>query len=362
MELEKLEEALNNSYNRRLKSLDKRVTQAFKSAQEELSIDTNSLSLQEVKTLSTTILDLETKKLKENVEALLLQKEQLEKDLEKASLELQNAKYEVFNTLEVQLESNSDTLSKLHQVKLQSIDLYDILSEMVESAIITALEKDKDGNISQTTEELIKEVTFEAIKEGSLNTIRIRKILATILQSSIDIAEATPNRAEEILGSVLRGMRSGLISSIGRFKKRLAFMPVEAKHILIEDYDTIIEDLHQTDTIFSQVILTQASESSQAIRQILVNLNKKMKYDLEELLHISKEAAEAMKNKFSEFAKKTMRRADSALHLNKASEAKRMGKQAWGVAKTALENTIKSAKDVMKKENKENQEEKKDEK
>jgi len=358
MELEKLEESLGNSYNRRLKSLEKRVTQAFTNAHDELHLDTDTLSLQEVKTISTTILDLETKKLKENVEALLLKKEQLEKDLEKASLELQNAKYEVFNSLESQLKSNADVLLKLHQIKLQSIDLYDILSEMVESAIITALEKDKDGNISQTTEELIKEVTFEAIKEGSLNTIRIRKILATILQSSIDIAEATPNRAEEILSSVLKGMRSGLVSSISRFKKRLAFMPVEAKHIVIEDYDTIIEDLHQTDTLFSQVILTQASESSQAIRQILVNINKKMKYDLEELLFISKEAAEAMKSKFSEFAKKTMKRADSALHLNKASEAKRMGKQAWGIAKTALGSTIKSAKGAMK--NKENHKEKKD--
>ena len=42
-------------------------------------------------------------------------------------------------------------------------------------------------------------------------------------------------------------MRSGLFKAIDRFKKRLAYMPVEAKHILIEDYDTIIEDLNQID-------------------------------------------------------------------------------------------------------------------
>jgi len=149
---------------------------------------------------------------------------------------------------------------------------------MVESAIITALEKDTDGDIAEPTREVIKEITFESIKEGSLNTIRVRKILSTILATAIDVSEATPNRAQEILSATLKGMRAGLIQSIDRFKKRLAFMPVEAKHILIEDYDTIIEDLNQTDTLFSQVVVTQASQSSQTIRKILLDLNKAMQY------------------------------------------------------------------------------------
>jgi hypothetical protein len=218
---------------------------------------------------------------------------------------------------------------------------------MVESAIITALEKDSEGDISATTKEVIKEITFEAIKEGSLNTIRVRKILSTILIVAIDVAEATPNRAEEILRATLKGMRAGLIQSIDRFKKRLAYMPVEAKHILIEDYDTIIEDLNQTDTLFAQVVVTQASESSPTIRKILIDINNDMKYDLEELVHISKETAEVMREKFSSFAKIAVKKADSALKSPQAKEAKRMGIQAFSVAKEALGNAIKSAKDAI---------------
>ena len=124
-------------------------------------------------------------------------------------------------------------------------------------------------------------------------------------------------------------------------------MPVEAKHILIEDYDTIIEDLNQTDTLFMQVVATQAGESTQATRKILLDLNKSMSYDLEELMLISKETAEVMKAKFSDFAKNAIRKADIALKSPKAQEAKRMGIQAFGVARVALGTALKSAKDAM---------------
>ena len=72
-----------------------------------------------------------------------------------------------------------------------------------------------------------------------------------------------------------------------------------------------------------------------------------MRYDLKELVHISKEAAEAMKERFSNFAKNAVRKADSALKSPKANEAKRMGKEAWGVAKVALGSAIKTAKDAI---------------
>ncbi|WP_415397049.1 DUF6781 family protein [Sulfurimonas sp. CS5] len=351
MDLDKLTGDLNDSYNHRFKSVDKRVAHAMNHISDELNVKVNELNLHELKSIATTILDIETKTLKSDVESLLAQKEMIERSLEKKSEELQESKYNVFNAIEVQLKDQQSALSKLHQVKLESIDLYDFLSEMVESAIITALEKDKDGDIRESTEEVIKDITFEAIKEGSLNTIRIRKILSTILYSAVDIAEATPTKADDILNATLRGMRSGLVRSIDRFKKRLSHMPVEAKHILIEDYDTIMEDLNQTDTLFSQVVQTQASENTQEIRKLLLDINKDMHYDLEELVHISKETADIMRDRFSSFAKEAVRKADTALKSEAAQEAKRMGKQAWGVAKTALGSAIKTAKDAI--ENKE---------
>jgi len=333
---------ISNIYNKRLKTLQKRVATLFR----DEAINSNELSLADMKTVTTAVIDIETSMLKSDLEMLLAQKDAIERSIEKKSDELQNKKYEIFDIMEQELSSEL-ALSKLHQVKLQSIDLYEILSEMVESAIITALEKEKDNDIGDSIIEVIKDITFESIKEGSLNTIRIRKILSTILIAAIDVAEATPTKAEEILSATLKGMRSGLVRSIDRFKQRLAYMPVEAKHILIEDYDTIIEDLNQTDTLFSQVITTQASESSQATRELLLDINKEMRYDLEELVHISKETADAMKERFSEFARTAVRKADSAMKSPRAQEAKRMGIEAWGVAKIALGSAIKTAKDAI---------------
>ncbi|MBU1990088.1 hypothetical protein KJ691_05005 [bacterium] len=353
MDLEKLQRDLKNSYNTDLESVNERVEDIVNHLVQEWHVDAHDLSLHEIKTLATSILDIETQTLHDEVESLLAQKEQIERSLERKSEALQELKYKVFNAMEKQVNpQDNQTLAKLHQIKLQSIDLFDLLSEMVESAIITTLEKDTDGDITETTEEIIKDITFEAIKEGSLNTIRIRKILSTILQSAIDVAEATPTRADEILSATLKGMRSGLVRSIDRFKKRLAFMPTEAKHILIEDYDTIIEDLNQTDVLFSQVVQTQAGESSQGIKKLLLDINANMHYDLEELVHISKEAAEIMREKFSSLAKTAVKKGEKALQSQTAQEAKRMGIQAWGVARTALGSAIKSAKDAIDKKEK----------
>ncbi|QOY54595.1 hypothetical protein HUE87_12150 [Candidatus Sulfurimonas marisnigri] len=348
MNLEELANSFKNLYNKKFKSLDKRVASAINSAKDEKDIDINKLNLNEIKVVTTTILDIETQKLHSELEELLAKKEQIERGLERKSHELQEAKYSVFNAIETLVDKEDvQTLAKLHQVKLQTIDLFDLLSETVESAIITALEKSKDSEANETIKELIKELTYQTIKEGTLNTIRVRKILSTILHSAIDIAEATPNISEDILEATLRGMRAGLLHSIDRFKERLAFIPLEAKHILIEDYDTIMEDLNQTDTLFLQVVQTQANESSPSIRKILIELNQKMHYDLEELVHISKEAAQVMKERFSVLAKTAASKADTALNSDTAKEAKRMGIQAWGVAKSALGSAIKSAKSAM---------------
>lgn len=316
--------------------------------QELSNIKLSELDLHEIKDITSNIINKKTKDLRDELEELMVQKEQIERNLEKKSHELQEIKYKIFNDLESQIDKDDSlTLSKLHQAKLQSIDLFELLSETVEGAIITALEKSKDSEANEIIEEIIKELTYETIKEGTLNTIRVRKILSTILHSSITIAEASPNTSEEILESTLKGMRAGLLQSIDRFKRRLAYMPLEAKHILIEDYDTIMEDLSQTDTLFLQVVQTQANESDATTRKILTELNNKMLYDLEELIHVSKETAKVMRERFSSLAKRAVKKADTALHSETAKEAKRMGIQAWGVAKTALGSAIKSAKGVI---------------
>ena len=57
--------------------------------------------------------------------------------------------------------------------------------------------------------------------------------------------------------------------------------------------------------------------------------------------------AEVRKERFSTFARTAVKKADNAMKSQTAQEAKRMGRQALGVARVALGSAIKSAKDAM---------------
>ena len=344
MNLEEFNAALRETYaKKRSKEMSKRVSSLFEYAKDEWDLQNETMSLDELKAISLTILDRETKKLNNEVQNLLEQKERIERQLERTSDELQNEKYRVFDAIEENLgETSYQTIGKLHQIKLQSIDLLDMLEEMVESAIVTTLEKGQETE--ETIEEITKELTFETLSEGPLSTIRIRQVLTTILQTSIEVADATPNKAEEIIRGAMRGIRSGLIKSIGNFKKQLLYMPEEAKSVLIEGYESLHNELQRSDLLFTQLVHSIAEKSGTSTRSLIEKISKEIHYDLQELVHISKETVEIMRNRLSNAV-----HFSSAISSQKAQEAKRMGIQAWSSAKTAVNSALKNAKDRIEK-------------
>ena len=124
-------------------------------------------------------------------------------------------------------------------------------------------------------------------------------------------------------------------------------MPEELKVTLVSDYDTTFDELIHTDAVFTQVISNISLANSAQTKKILEDVSNSMKYDLEELVHISKETVEIMKDKFSSIKKDAISRGSKVLKSQTAQEAKRMGIQAWGVARGALQNAIKSAKNAI---------------
>jgi len=99
MDIKKLQEDLKKIYNLRFKSIDKRITHAIEETK-ATGVDLTSLNLNEMKALSSTVLDIETKKLHDEVESLLSKKEKLDIELEKKLEALQEVKYSVFNAIE----------------------------------------------------------------------------------------------------------------------------------------------------------------------------------------------------------------------------------------------------------------------
>ncbi len=347
MDMEKFERDIRSFYKKRkAKSLDKKVLSLADHIEQEWGISKDDLKFQELKVIAESILDIETKILHDEVQDLLAQKEQIERQLEKKSLDLQNAKYNVFNTIEADLAENNPVAQRdLHQIKLQSIDLFDMLQEMVESAILTTLEKGHD--VEETLKEITKDITYETLNEGVMGTVRIRKIIYTILQSAIGIAEATPNAAEEILRGTLKGIRTGLVHAIRDFKQQLQYVPEELKAGVIADYGDL-DELKQTNLVFTQTIQSLSSTTDKNTEALLLKISKDIHLDMDELIMISKETVEVMKDRFNLATKDALVRGSLALQKSEtAKEAKRMGIQAFSAAKTALDSALKTAKDKI---------------
>lgn len=309
--------------------------------------DIDALSLDALKTLTLDLLKEESLVLHNELEELMAQKEKIERQITRKSEELQQFKYSFFDILEKMFSDNENVLEKLHQIKVQSVDLLDILEEMVESAIITTLEKGSDTE--ETLHEIIKELTFQTLNANVLNAVRIRRIFSSILQSAINIAEATPNHAEPILRGTLLGIRSALHKSIEKFRQYLLYLPDEIRALYRKEYQVIEDELEQIHTLFGQIVHGLSKHNSPAIIEQLTAIGTEIRLDSDELSILSQETAKLLQGKLSKLRQEVTERGAALLNSDSAQEAKAMGIRAWSVAKSVMDGAIKGAKEAMEK-------------
>ncbi len=325
--------------------IEAKVASIVDALNSEWSMSTQGLSLQELKTLSSALLEEEGHTLHDELENLIAQKERIERQIVRKSEELQHLKYTFFEALEKYIGTSDEMLEKLHQVKLQSVDLLDILQEITESAIITTLEKGSD--IEETLHEIIKDITFETLNANVLNAVRIRRILASVLQSAINIAEATPNQSELIFRGTLLGIRSALIKSIEKFHQYLLYVPEEVKALYRDEYKTIETELDRIDTLFIQVLHSLKGKNSPLMITQLEHISNEIHFESDELTNLSKETVELLRTRLSRIKRGVTMQGTKLLNSKSAQEAKAIGVRAWSVAKSAMNGAIKGAKEAM---------------
>ncbi len=322
-------------------------TDTFKNNLQEKYQTSTLLTPQELRDLTTSLLREETLSLHDELQDLIAQKERIERQITRKSEELQHLKYRFFDVLEKLFSEDEIMLEKLHHIKIQSVDLLDILEEMVESAIITTLEQNSDTE--ETLHEIIKEITFQTLNANVLNAVRIRRIFSSILQSAINIAEATPNQAEPILRGTLLGMRSALHKSIEKFRQYLLYVPEEIKALYQEEYQHIEDELSQIHTLFGQIVHGLSKHNSPAMISKLSSIGEEIRLDTDELSLLSQETAKLLQNKLSKFKREVSERGAKLLNSVSAQEAKAMGARAWSVAKSAMDGALKGAKEAIEK-------------
>jgi len=327
------------------KDVDSKVSEMVDSLENEWSVTPHALSLQELKTFAGAMIEEEGFALYHELEDLIAQKERIERQIARKSDELQHLKYNLFNALEKLLGSNDELLEKLYQVKIQSIDLIEILEEITESAIITTLEKGTD--VEETLEEIIKEITFQALNANVLNAVRIRRILASILQSSLNVSEATPNQADPILRGTLKGIHASLIKSVEKFHQYLLYVPEEVKALHRDEYKTIELELDNVETLYAQIFHGLKSHNAVTMVQKLEQIENDIVKGSDELKRLSRETVELLRNRLGRIRQGVTARGNRLLQSKSAQEAKAIGIRAWSVAKSAMEGAIKGAKEVM---------------
>ncbi len=348
MNLETLKRDIKTRYrNIASNDLETKVSSIVSSLESEWSINPQLLARQELKVFAGARIEEEGHSLYGELEELIAQKERIERQISRKSEELQHLKYNLFNAIEKQIGTSEELLEKLHQVRLQSIDLLEILEEITESAVITTLEKGSD--IEETLEEIIKEITFESLNANVLNAVRIRQILASILQSALSVAEATPNQADIILRGTLRGIHTALIKSIEKFRQYLLYVPEEVKALYRDEYKTIEMELDQVDTLFAQIFHGLKSHNAPSMIARLERLNEEIVSGSDELSRLSHETVVLLRERLERIKRGVTAQGNKLFRSKSAQEAKAMGTRAWSVAKSAMEGAIKGAKDAMEK-------------
>lgn len=298
----------------------------------------------------TTVLEETTQDSINDLQKLLAQKDKLEHEIKLHTQRLQELRQENFSEIEQLLRDyfpdiEAKDLKTLTQLKIQSIDILDLLQEITEAAFISALENGE--NIEASFKEISRDLTHKTLRSGYLTLDRARKVIATIIATAAEMAEATPNHAHAILKGSLYGSKKGLAQSIHTFKEHFSYIPDELEPEQIKSMRQTYEDLQHTDVIFMQIVQAQADLSAAVINKTMSDIVERMRPDLSELISVSKETLTLVGDRLGKLGKKAILRSEKVLHSSAAIEAKRMGVNVWDVAKGAIEGAINSAKDVI---------------
>ncbi len=304
----------------------------------------------------------------------IYEKEELEKKIEKQKQDIRESILESFDNFERSIEklegeTKEEFQKALGDAKLKGIEMLGILKETVSEALITTLEKAKE--IEDTSYEITKNITYQAINEGKFLKKRFIDISQNIIEVAIDIADSDQANAKELLSGVILGTKEGMAKAIDKFKNDLKFAPedfedelLNIKKELINIEEDFIEMLEKTKDkssgvskeIIAKIIDEELNSALAKVRRVTNEAVETVTQKIEELKlnssYLDSEFVKKAEKKIEEFEKiaeeKVEKIKNSETTKKVTTEAKRIGNHAWKLAKGVVEGAIKGAKDVMK--------------
>lgn len=316
----------------------------------------------------------------------IYEKEQLEKSILSQKNNIKEEIIGTYHVLEKHIESlPEDTqivaLRALNDTKLNALEMLGILRETTEEALLTTLEQ--GSYIQETTFEITKNLTFQAINDGEFNKRRFFDISNTIIDVTLEIAQENINHSKELIDGAVDGVKEGIAKSIEKFKNDIKFAPEEVEGILGknlidtkkellkvgDEYIDVLKDLSvQYDEQIQKILYEKIEKYSSAMERLkravheaseaINNRMEELKNEvsIEDIKEMASERFELFKKDVSSFEEKASEKFES-FKKNKTAkkataEAKKLGLRAWEVAKNMLDNALKNAKDSIKKDDK----------
>ncbi len=300
--------------------------------------------------------------------------EQLEKSAQNQKVEIQNNITDTYNALEKQINSlpqdlKETALCALNDTKLNALEMLGILRETTQEALLTTLEKGSD--IEDTTFQITKNLTYQAIKDGEFIKRRFLNITKTIMDVALELADTNMVFSKELVSGACEGTKEGILKAIEKFKNDIKFAPLEDDEIFDQNFDLVKKDLAKIEDEYIQTLKEFSNQYDGKIQKILNEKIERYNSSVEKFKRATAEAKEAitqrlgefktdvsiddlkekaetklgnLKKDVSKFSKKANETIESIKQNETAkkatSEAKKLGLRAWEVAKNMLESRM----------------------
>jgi hypothetical protein len=342
-----------------------RLFEAFTQALNEADLkDSNSI---------TAVIDGLTKAVSDEKKQCLLktiyEKERLEASIYKQSNDIKLLVTKTYDAIESTLENAKDSdklqISKsLSDAKLLNVQMLGILKEAAEEAFVTTIEKARD--IRDTTREISKTFTYQAINESKFTKVSILNIANALIEAAKDIADSDHANANDILRGAIEGVKEGISKAMAKFKSEIRFAPDEVKEFLEHEVSQNPKDMINMEEYFIDALKQCLSKSEGVSAKILTQVIAEHNTYLAKAKRLGSEAAEALNTKIEnlkdeglkEIKEKAGKRFEeikkgasekvAALKTDAAPRAKQIAKEvkdlgfrAWEAAKNALEDVTK---------------------
>ena len=313
----------------------------------------------------------------------IYEKEQLEKSIIEQENNIKNNILGTFNILEAHIQKldtslSVDSIKALHDAKLRGVKMLGILKETTTEALLTTLEKSTD--IEDTVFEITKNITYQAINEGEFSKQRFIDISSSIIEVAIEIADEDQSNAKDLLSGSIHGTKEGMAKAIDKFKNDLKFAPEELDELLYADLSVIKKELISVEEDFinmleiskkssngiskqfiSDILETEFNSSFAKIKRVTSETREILSDKIDELKnnsnYLDSDFVKKAEKKIEEFEKVASQKVESIKNFEfenekakkATAEAKRLGNHAWEIAKEAVENALKSAKNTINK-------------